>query len=260
MLSANVSRKMFSISPPRNLDTFRSARTFPSSKREQSLRFIGCMRERGSNSLARFLRPRPPCVINSVASYVIDSLHGNTLSSRSSRPRRDDDSRGAKVDNAEIEFNSTYVRRNYLKTTSNCQINWKYVAAGDFTRGRGRARRGCALFMGLSITNLPRENNAKTSAPRRLTGNLLRSGENDNFPGKRREERSLLLLYILFFIRFFLLPLYAFVDSVLQTPTTWKFRNGGAIPWKSRFLAEWRDKRFREEHVRRCNFLRESRL
>lgn len=186
MLSANVSRKMFSISPPRNLDTFRSARTFPSSKREQSLRFIGCMRERESNSLARFLRPRPPCVINSVASYVIDSLHGNTLSSRSSRPRRDDDSRGAKVDNAEIEFNSTYVRRNYLKTTSNCQINWKYVAAGDFTRGRGRARRGCALFMGLSITNLPRENNAKTSAPRRLTGNLLRSGENDNFPGKRR--------------------------------------------------------------------------
>lgn len=114
--------------------------------------------------------------------------------------------------------------------------------------------------MGLSITNLPRENNAKTSAPRRLTGNLLRSGENDNFPGKRREERSLLLLYILFFIRFFLLPLYAFVDSVLQTPTAWKFRNGGAIPWKSRFLAEWRDKRFREEHVRRCNFLRESRL
>lgn len=62
-------------------------------------------------------------VINSVASYVIDSLHGNTLSSRSSRPRRDDDSRGGKVDNAEIEFNSTYVRRNYLKTTSNCQIN-----------------------------------------------------------------------------------------------------------------------------------------
>ena len=134
------------------------------------------------------------------------------------------------------------------------------MAAGDFTRGRGRARRGCALFMGLSITNLPRENNAKTSAPRRLTGNLLRSGENDNFPGTRREDRSLLLLYILFFIRFFLLPLYAFVDSVLQTPTTWKFRNGGAIPWKSRFLAEWRDKRFREEHVRRCNFLRESRL
>lgn len=225
-------QKMFSISPPRNLDTFRSARTFPSSKREQSLRFIGCMRERESNSLARFLRPRPPCVINSVASYVIDSLHGNTLSSRSSRPRRDDDSRGAKVDNAEIEFNSTYVRRNYLKTTSNCQINWKYVAAGDFTRGRGRARRGCALFMGLSITNLPRENNAKTSAPRRLTGNLLRSGENDNFPGKRREERSLfllllLLLYVLFFIRFFLLPLYAFVDSVLQTPTTWKFRQVG---------------------------------
>lgn len=81
--------------------------------------------------------------------------------------------------------------------------------------------------MGLSITNLPRENNAKTSAPRRLTGNLLRSGENDNFPGKRREERSLLLLYILFFIRFFLLPLYAFVDSVLQTPTTWKFRQVG---------------------------------
>lgn len=53
-----------------------------------------------------------------------------------------DDDNLAKVDNAKIEFNSTYVRRNYLKTTSNCQINWKYVAVGFCPAGTG------ALFMG----------------------------------------------------------------------------------------------------------------
>lgn len=58
--------------------------------------------------------------------------------------------------------------------------------------------------------------------------------------------------------------LYAFVDSVLQTPTTWKFRQLGMRRSDSMEIEvsceEWRDKMFREEHVRRCNFLRVSRL
>lgn len=52
------------------------------------------------------------------------------------------------TDNAKIELDRTYVRRNYLKTTPNCRLNWKYVAVGIVPGETS------TLFMEVSITNL----------------------------------------------------------------------------------------------------------
>lgn len=52
------------------------------------------------------------------------------------------------TDNAKIGPARTYVRQNYLKTTPNCRLNWKYVAAGLCPLGNQY------IIHGVSITNL----------------------------------------------------------------------------------------------------------
>jgi len=51
------------------------------------------------------------------------------------------------TDNAKIGLARTYVRQNYLKTTPNCRLNWKYVAAGLCLENQ-------YIIHGVSITNL----------------------------------------------------------------------------------------------------------